>query len=335
MPESDKVKIYYLASGHISIPIFEKLRQSGIVSMVGVGSQEKASKQTGGPARSAKTPLVKYCESKGYEIDRYASVNTADFHSRLTSLGVEILVVASFGQILKPALLALPRFGCLNVHASLLPRFRGASPISAALLSGDAKTGVTFMEMEAGLDTGPVYRKSELDILPGDDSYSLELRLGELAADGIEQVIVDICRNGLVPAAQSEEGVSYAKRINKEDGLAKWDKPAVELANMVRAYSPWPSLRAKIPARNGNCKMVKITEAVAIESTDAGAHPGDILAYGREGILVACGTGALRIRRIVPEGRKEMSAADYLLGSPIPPEHPFMYDFSVGDQFCK
>jgi len=310
----------------------DALEKASGITLAGIGTQQKASKNTGGPARSASTPLARHCEAEGVEIARFASVNTDDFRGMMQDLGVEMLVVASFGQILKPALLALPCFGCLNVHASLLPRYRGASPIVASLLNGDAKTGVTFMQMEAGLDTGPIYRTCELDILPEDDSYSLEQRLGELAACSIESVIIDIARKGLMPAPQPAEGASYAKKISKEDGLADWRKSALELANMVRAYRPWPSLRTRMPARGDKSKIVKITDAVVSEACSAGAKPGSIVGCSREGIVVACGGNtSLLIRRVTPEGRKDMSAADFLLGSPIPPEHAYMYEFSVGD----
>lgn len=331
MPSSDKINIYYLASGNIAIPILEALRGAAFLHLCGIGSQHKEVRSQCGATRTAKTPIVRYCESNDIAIDRIASVNTEEFRAHLVSLGVQMLIVASFGQLLKPALLALPALGCLNVHASLLPRYRGASPIVAALLNNDPTTGVSFMKMEAGLDTGPVYKTCTLNILPDDNACTLEQRLGVLAAQNIQGVITGIARRELLPVPQTADDASYAKKINKEDGLANWGKGAAELAAMVRAYTPWPSLRARMPARNGKSKIVKITKAVAIDSVPTGSLPGDILAYGREGILVACGSGALRILRLTPEGRKEMSAADYLLGSPIPTDHLHVCDFSAGD----
>lgn len=319
MSENQKVKIYYLASGNISIPILKWIMSSDDLELCGIGSQLKASKGTG-PKRTVQGPIVTYCEANNIPVSRFVSVNTDEFHELMLSLGVELLVVASFGQILKEKLLYLPKYGCLNVHASLLPKYRGASPIVASLLNGDSKTGVTFMQMEKGLDTGPIYRMEELEILPSDNSDTLEERLGELAGQHISEVIVDIARNGLKPTPQPDEGSCYAPKINKEDGIANWhEQTARHLECMVRAYSPWPSVKAYLPTKNGKPKMVKITEASAIETYSTGAEPGDILAFGKCGIVIACREGALRITRVTPEGKKDMPAKDYLLGTPIPP----------------
>ena len=197
----NKVKVYFLGSGDISIPIMEALRKAPGLELTGVASQKKESKGAG-PVRTIKSPLVKHCEKCGIPIERYPSVNKEEFHNVLRERGVELLVVASYGQILKPELLALPKYGCLNVHASLLPKYRGASPIVASLLNGDRVTGVSFMQMEAGLDTGPIYRMCELEILPDDNADTLEERLGKLAGESIEEVILEIVRQGLKPVPQ-------------------------------------------------------------------------------------------------------------------------------------
>jgi len=334
MPEAEHkkhIRVYFLASGDISLPIFEKLCSSSRVELVGAGTQIKHTLAPDGSVRTTKTPLLKECQKTGKAIDQLNSVNTEDFHSRLRDLEVDLLVVASFGQLLKPALLAIPPFGCLNIHASLLPKYRGASPIVACLLNGDTKTGVSFMQMEAGLDTGPVYRTCELDILENDTADKLEKRLGELAAANIEQVIEDIVVGGLTPKPQSQEGASYAKKIQKEDGFADWHESAELLANKARAYNPWPSLKIKIPTQSGGYRNVKITSAQALPDCPNGSTPGEILAFGKDGILVACGSGALRILRITPEGRNDMAATAYLLGAPLPSDQPFMKQFSPGD----
>ncbi|MBR0458260.1 MAG: methionyl-tRNA formyltransferase [Victivallales bacterium] len=327
MSTEERIKIFYLGSGSISVPILEWLRKARCLDLVGIGSQLQESKQEDGPVRTLTTSLIKHCEKHGIPIKRYQSVNTEEFYEELRTLGVEMLVVASFGQILKQRLLDLPPYGCLNVHASLLPKYRGASPIVASLVNGDQKTGVSFMRMEAGLDTGPVYRMVELEIRNHEVPEELENRLGELAGETIEQVIVDIARHGLQPTPQLADGASYAKKINKSDGLVNWREPAVTLAHKVWAYKPWPSLKTRLPARNGVVKEVKITDATPLEEKPEGTEPGEILAYGKEGILVACGTGALRITRVTPKGKPDVDAAAYLLGSPIPPDDPNTHDF--------
>lgn len=329
--QNNPVKVYFLGSGAISAPVLDGLLRSDEVEVVGIGSQCKVQKDATKPIRTMTTPLIKHCEDIGIQVDKLPTVNSASFHQHFTDTGAELLVVASFGQILKPALLALPRFGCLNVHASLLPKYRGASPVIAAVLNGDAVTGISFMEMEAGLDTGGWYEMLELEICKNETAAELEMRLGELAGQNIGRVIWDIARNGKKPTPQSEEGISYVGKVKKEDGIVNWDCSADKIANMVAAYTPWPSVCAKIPTRNGGNRAIKITAAKSIELNCRGSQPGDILAYGRDGILVACKQGALRIERLTPNGSKEMPACDYLRGSPIPPERSKMCDFISGD----
>jgi methionyl-tRNA formyltransferase len=330
MPDN-AVKVYFLGSGAISVPVLDGLLRSDEVEVLGIGSQCKIQKDSSKPIRTMTTPLIRHCEEKGIEVDKLATVNNDAFHQRFRETGAEILVVASFGQILKPALLALPKFGCLNVHASLLPKYRGASPVIAAVLNGDAVTGVTFMEMEAGLDTGGWYEMLELEIGKDETAANLEMRLGELAGRHIGRVIWDIVRNGKKPTPQSEDGISYVGKVKKEDGIVDWNCNADRIVNMIAAYATWPSVCARIPTRNGGTRAIKITKAKSIELNCRGSQPGDILAYGKEGILVACKEGALRIETLTPNGSKDMPACDYLRGSPIPPERSRMCDFILGD----
>ncbi len=326
----DKVKIYYLASGDISIPILHALKDAHGLKLTGIASQKKESKGEG-PVRTIKSPLVKHCEKEGFSFERYQSVNSEEFHNVLRKNEVELLVVASYGQILKPELLALPKFGCLNVHASLLPKYRGASPIVASLLNGDRVTGVSFMQMEAGLDTGPVYRMCELEIQPDDNADQLEMRLGELAGQCIEEVILDITRHGLKPVPQCCEGVSYAKKISKEDGRVCWSKSAEEICNMLRAYEPWPCVNTVFPTQDGNGLLVRIREAEPLPDDGKDAMPGTILETkffiekdknGNDakffGIVIKCGKGRLFLRRIAPPGRKNIPALSYFTGMRFP-----------------
>ncbi len=320
MPETEKIKVYYLASGNIGIPLLKALLKSERLELTGIASQLKESKSCG-PVRTAKSRVVEWCEENGVAIDRFPSVNKEEFHDAFRKSGAELLIVASFGQILKPELLALPKYGCLNIHASLLPKYRGASPIVAALLNGDETTGVSFMRMEAGLDTGPVYRVVTLKIEPDDNAKTLEERLGVLAGENIESVVEDITRHGLQPVPQAEGASSYAKKICKEDSWVKWERSATEIANMLRAYNPWPCVRTVLPLRNGKSKVVKITNATALCDVSSDV-PGRILEAGHDGILVACGKGALLIKSLTPEGKKDLEAEKYILGYPLPKENP-------------
>lgn len=313
MSSSDKVRVYYLASGRLGIPVLDALRHDTRFELVGVGSQPD--RPGGRKQRPVPTPIAAYAQAKELEVDKPASVNTAEFHDHLRKLGVDLLVVASFGQLLKAALLDLPRLGCLNVHASLLPRHRGASPINQAILDGDHITGISFMKMDIGLDTGPVYQKSVCAIEPTENAVDLEDKLGRLAAEGIGRVIVGISDGTMAPEVQPEEGKTYAKKIRKGDGAADWFEPADLLARKVRAYTPWPSVFAMLPTPKG-LKRILITSAEPA-SCPPRMVPGTVLESEGKALSIACGDGALRILKLVPEGKNEMNISEFLRGNPV------------------
>ena len=312
MPSS-KVRVYFLSSGRIGIPILDALCHDTELELVGIGSQPD--KEAGRKKKLAPTPLAFHAQELGLTVDKPATVNSPDYLEHLKDLGVELLIVASFGQILKPALLDLPRLGCLNVHASLLPKCRGAAPISEVILNGDEETGVTFMKMDPGLDTGPVYCESKCCICPTENVVQLEDKLGSLAAKSIGDVIRRIADGTLTAVPQPPEGATYAKKIKKTDGAADWNLPAQILARKVRAYYSWPSLFALLPV-NGNYKRISIKEAAPIDLTHA-STPGTILEASPKSFVIACGQGALNIIRLIPEGKKEMSASEFLRGTQV------------------
>ena len=310
---SSKVRVYFLSSGRIGVPILDALCQDTELELVGVGSQPD--KEAGRKKKLAPTPLAKHAQELGLSVEKPVTVNSPDYLEHLKDLGVELLVVASFGQILKPALLDLPRLGCLNVHASLLPKCRGAAPISEVILNGDEETGVTFMKMDPGLDTGPVYCESRCPICPTENVVQLEDKLGLLAAKSIGDVIRKIADGSLQPVPQPAEGSTYAKKIKKTDGAADWNLPATVLARKVRAYYSWPSLFALLPV-GGNYKRISIKEAAPIDLPHA-SPPGTILEATNKSFVIACGQGALNIIRLIPEGKKEMAASDFLRGTQV------------------
>ena len=311
---SSKVRVYFLASGRIGVPILDALCHSTELELVGIGSQPD--KEAGRKKKLAPTPLAKHAQEElKLSVEKPVTVNSPDFLEHLKALGVELLVVASFGQILKPDLLDLPRLGCLNVHASLLPKCRGAAPISQVILDGDEETGVTFMKMDPGLDTGPIYCESRCPISPTENVAELEDKLGNLAAESIVDVIRRIADGSLQPVPQPPEGSTYAKKIKKTDGAADWNLPAAVLARKVRAYYSWPSLFALLPV-GGNYKRISIKEAAPIDYPHA-STPGTILMATTKSFIIACGQGALTIIRLIPEGKKEMSASEFLRGTQV------------------
>ncbi len=222
----------------------------------------------------------------------------------------EVIVVAAYGLILPPWVLDLPRLGCLNIHGSLLPRWRGAAPIHRAIDAGDARTGITIMQMDAGLDTGEMLLVEAVEIAPDDTTATLHDRLAALGGRLIVNALTLAARNGLLPLAQPEDGVTYAHKIDKAEGLIDWRLPAELIERRVRAFDPFPGTSTTSPAG-----VVKLWRASVAASRD-GAMPGSVLQVDGDGITVACGEGALCLRELQRAGGKRLPAREFLQGQP-------------------
>ncbi|MFL9583241.1 methionyl-tRNA formyltransferase [Stenotrophomonas sp. AB1(2024)] len=253
------------------------------------------------------SPVKLEAIARGIPVFQPESLKTPQAQQQLRDLQPDLMVVVAYGLILPRAVLAIPTHGCWNVHASLLPRWRGAAPIQRAIQAGDAETGVCLMQMEAGLDTGPVLLRQHTPIQAGELGGSLHDRLAELGA----QVLSDglgLLRAGLKPIAQPqpEQGVTYAHKLDKAEARLDWSQDAQVLERTVRAFNPWPIAEAQLAG-----ERVRIHGAVAL-ADNQGKAPGTLLAAGRDGIDIACGQGALRLRVLQREGGKAITAADYL-----------------------
>ena len=225
-------------------------------------------------------------------------------HAAFAALDLDAAVVAAYGLILPPAMLAAPRRGCLNVHASLLPRWRGAAPIQAAVLAGDAETGITVMQMDAGLDTGAMLLRGRVPIGPRTTAADLHDALAALGADLILQALQDLP----APVPQPAEGATYAPKLTRDSGRLDWTRPAALLDRQVRAFTPWPGAWATLGA-----ETLKVLRA---EPAEGAGPPGTVLDGA---LLVACGEGALRLLRVQRPGRAPMEADALLRGFPVPP----------------
>jgi len=232
------------------------------------------------------------------------------FVAELRALEPDLIAVAAYGQILPPAILDLPRYGCLNVHTSLLPRYRGAAPIQWAILNGDTRTGVTIMKMDAGLDTGGILAQEETEISVRDDSETLHGRLATMGARLLLRTIPEYVSGHLTPRPQSAEGVTYAAKLKKEDGRIDWHRPAESIWNQVRGLVPWPGAFTLLPG-SAPRQSLKIWK---VEIVEAGGQPGEILAADKSGPVVACGRGALRLLVLQREGGRRMDAPQFLTG---------------------
>ena len=226
--------------------------------------------------------------------------------AELAALKPDLLVVVAYGLILPQVVLDIPRLGCINSHASLLPRWRGAAPIQRAIQAGDAQSGVTVMQMEAGLDTGPMLLKVSTPISADDSGGSLHDRLAELGPPAVLQAIAGLAGGSLGGEVQDDSLATYAHKLNKDEALLDWSRPAVELERLIRAFNPWPICHSSL-----NGAPLKVLAAQLVTEPGAGrGAPGEILAASKDGLTVACADGALRLTRLQLPGGKALNFAD-------------------------
>jgi methionyl-tRNA formyltransferase len=246
-----------------------------------------------------------------------ARARDPEFIQKIHELSPDLIVVAAYGQILPQTLLDVPKFGCLNVHTSLLPKYRGAAPIQWAILNGDAETGVTIMKMDAGLDTGAIVSEERTAIRDDDTAQTLHDRLAHIGGALLVRTIPEYVSGKIVPHPQPTEGSTYARKIKKDDGKLDWSQPARVLWNRVRGLTPWPGTYTFLQKSGMPPMMLKILRAESVDAS--GPMPGEILSATRDGIVVACGAGALRIVELQREGGKRLSAEQFLTGFPLQP----------------
>jgi methionyl-tRNA formyltransferase len=257
------------------------------------------------------SPVKRRALELGLNVQQPANFKTAEAVEMLRAAQADVLVVVAYGLILPAAVLSIPRLGCLNIHASLLPRWRGAAPIQRALLAGDPATGVTIMRMEAGLDTGPMLLSRSIPIDARDNAKSLHDKLAAVGAQLIVESLEALRRGVLPEVAQPVEGVTYAAKIDKAEAPILWGRHAEEIARQVRAFNPWPVAETRFDG-----KQLRIWEAEPIESPGGSGvvRPGSVLTATEEGIDVVCGTGVLRILKLQLPGRKPLPAGQFLRG---------------------
>ena len=302
------LKVCFLGSGEIGVPVLQALAQAPEIELVGVGSQPDRPGKRGG--KLIPTPITAAAAELGIPADRPDSVNDPAYLDKLRGLAPDVILVIAYGQLLKADILALPRLGCINVHASLLPKYRGASPIQSAILARDKETGVCFMEMEAGLDTGPVYARLHLPLAGNERADLLEAALGRLAADAVEKVLLGIASGELVKTPQDHARATVCRKIRKEQGVMDFRRPAAELEAMTRAFYPWPGANflLELPDRE-----VRITVCEA-EIVPGQGTPGEILSHDKHGWIIMCQDAALSLKTVSVPGKKTMPATGFLNG---------------------
>ena len=243
----------------------------------------------------------------GVAVYQPQNFKTPDAIDLLRSLRLDALIVVAYGLILPTAALEAPALGCFNIHASLLPRWRGAAPIQRALLAGDALTGVTIMRMEAGLDTGPMLASRNLAIAPRETAGSLHDRLAKLGGDLIVETLETVANGTARPRPQPDVGITYAEKISKAEALIDWNDDAVDVVRRVRAFNPWPIAETRLHG-----KQLRVWEVELPAAAPGTGVPGTVLDVSSEGVDVACGRGTLRILRMQLAGRKPLAAREFI-----------------------
>ena len=287
-----------------AVPTLETLADA--YQVVGVVTQPD--RRAGRGRRLAQSPIKRAALARDLPLFQPQSLRTPEAVAQLAAWEPDAIVVAAFGQILRQDVLDLPPHGCLNIHASLLPRWRGAAPIAAAILAGEKVTGVTIMRMDAGLDTGPILAQREEPIRPDDTRVALEERLAQLGAELLVETLPAYLARELLPQPQPEEGITYAGQLRKEDGRIEWSRSAAELDRQVRAFNPWPGAFT-----TWRGQRLKVLRAAPLPGWRGDAPPGTMVALA-DGVAVATGEGTLRLEKVQLAGKRPMDAAAFLRG---------------------
>ncbi len=296
------LRIVFAGTPEFSVPCLEACRTSG-AEVVAVYTQPD--RPAGRGRKLTPSPVKQAAVAAGIPVEQPESLKSAEVQAMLAAYAADLMVVVAYGLILPRKVLAMPRLGCWNVHASLLPRWRGAAPIQRAILAGDAESGVDLMQMEAGLDTGPVLLERRTPITRDDTGGSLHDRLSALGADVLAEGLARVMAGEtLTPRTQPDEGVTYAHKLDKAEARLDFSRPALELERQVRAFDPWPVAEGEI-----NGEMLRVWAARAV---DGSGTPGTVIGMSRDGIDIACADGALRVTALQRAGGKRISAADYV-----------------------
>lgn len=273
-----------------------------------------------GRGKAIQFPAVKECALK-YNIPvlQPAKIKTPEAIEELKKYPADVYIVAAFGQILSKEILEMPKYGCINIHASLLPKYRGAAPIQWAIIEGETKTGVTIMQMDEGLDTGDMLYVKEVEITSSETGESLHDKLMEAGGSAIVEALEKLEAGEIIPVKQEDSLSCYAKMLKKSMGFMEWEKEAVVLDRLIRGLTPWPGAYTFL-----NGKQLKIVKATITEGQES-KEPGTILEIGKNSFMVQTGKDALEILEVQLEGKKKMSVHDFLLGNSL----------NIGDRFTK
>lgn len=305
----NRLRVIFMGSAELACASLTALSNAPFIELLAVVTQPD--KPKGRDLKLSPTPVGGLAEMLGLPTHKPRRARDPEFLSLVQSLRPDLIVVVAYGQILPQALLDVPPHGCLNVHTSILPKYRGAAPIQWAIVDGEAETGVSIMKMDAGLDTGPVVAEARTPIADEDDSQKLHDRLAEMGADLLIKTIPDFAAGRIQPVPQPAAGATYARKIAKEDGRIDWSRPARAIFNQVRGFNPWPGAFAFVELA-GRQRLFKVWRAKATDSR--GGKPGEVVAASGDELVVACGEGALALIEVQLEGTRRMPVREFLSG---------------------
>lgn len=312
MSNGAQLRIVFAGTPDFSVPPLQSLIRTGFLPVAVLTQPDR---RAGRGLKLRASPVKQAAEVYGIPIYQPASLKTAEFHQWLSEIQPDLMIVVAYGLILPQAVLDLPRFGCWNIHASLLPRWRGAAPIQRAIEAGDNESGICIMQMDAGLDTGAVLARESILLASDETSDSLHDKLAELGTESLLQCLQKLQSNhSLAATPQSTEGIIYARKPDKAEAQINWQDSAIQLEQRIRAFNPWPVCWCDVAGERTRIWLASAETRAKSGATVAGA----VISADDSGILVACGSGQLRITQIQRPGGNTQSAREYLHGRSFP-----------------
>ena len=303
------MRVVFIGTGGIGVPALQALLRSGKHQLTGVVTQPD--KPIGSEQRIEPSPIKKALIGTEMPILQPARIKDRQSIEEIRGLLPDVIVVMAYGQILPRTILEIPSLACLNLHASLLPRHRGAAPIQAAIASGDSETGITVMYVDEGLDTGDILLQHKIDILPTDTGGSLHDRLGQIAPEVLLEGLKLLVQGNAPRVPQDNALATYAPKLSRENGRIDWTEPAKVVERKIRAYNPWPGAFAILTDRPGHELKLKVLSAQIV---DGKGRPGEALYADNHGLIVATGEKALSLQNVQLEGKSRMGAHDFVRG---------------------
>ena len=305
------MKIIFFGTPDFSVPALKALIEAGH-EIAGVFTE--LARPVGRHQEIIPSPVEIFAKKNNLPVFAPESAKSPEVAEQIKSLAPDLAVVAAYGQILPNELLEIPRYGFINIHPSLLPKYRGASPVQSAILKGETETGVTIMLMDAKMDHGAILAQEKISIADDEDTPSLLARTAELGAKMLPQVIADFIAEKIKPQEQNHEAATFTKILKKEDGQIDWNKSAREIGNQIRALRPWPGTWSEFKIKNSKLKIKIIDGRPTNEQPPESIGVGEFFKASNNELAVRCGQNALNIKKLIPESKKEMSGAEFIRG---------------------